>query len=507
MRIRKAPFPIDFAENFPRYEIRTSPYYSEGRCYEKSFIVTTLPEGFVSLRSDHFNLDFRVVAFPSDSPNYLTKNTTSLGIEDFQKIQHNYYVNEFYKVKCEAIENGQIRVTFKAHNPGQDSIIFYHHNYPGAIISGSTITGLPRSVKSNYRIVCKFLINGEISTPYMYLDDSASSVNVSTRILQPYFRVPEVPLQGETVSAIACRHNLMKVALLYGEMYDNGNGNSVKWLRLSDEVVLINGKLPDYEFKNNIPDWKSANNDRFYQSSGLDIFGQNNDDFVYTERSVEQYLYVSNFTSDSIEKTITMTVTRDGEGDTSYSMSLVFGAMGIYRIPISLHAFGVHDSGNVISASITLDNIRRELIFAPYEYGFSTFMMLNSMNLYEPFVVDSIAEEIRTDGERVRKYEDSYITTGREVVFTANVGWRDKRSLEILRSAYGKQHNIILDGDFAWYIDMIPESIVVNDDNEDVLNVSFKFRKRKYVNRVPTLISTIENETVITRTDNLILGQ
>ena len=202
-----------------------------------------------------------------------------------------------------------------------------------------------------------------------------------------------------------------------------------------------------------------------------------------------------------------MTVTRDGEGDTSYSMSLVFGAMGIYRIPISLHAFGVHNSGNVISASITLDNIRRELIFAPYEYGFSTFMMLNSMNLYEPFVVDSIAEEIRTDGERVRKDEDSYITTGREVVFTANVGWRDKRSLEILRSAYGKQHNIILDGDFAWYIDMIPESIVVKDDNEDVLNVSFKFRKRKYVNRVPTLISTIENETVITRTDNLILGQ
>ena len=39
------------------------------------------------------------------------------------------------------------------------------------------------------------------------------------------------------------------------------------------------------------------------------------------------------------------------------------------------------------------------------------------------------------------------------------------------------------------------------------VNVSFKFRKRKYVNRVPTLISTIENETVITRTDNLILGQ
>jgi hypothetical protein len=139
------------------------------------------------------------------------------------------------------------------------------------------------------------------------------------------------------------------------------------------------------------------------------------------------------------------------------------------------------------------------------------FLMLNAMNLYETLVVEDLAREDNTDGERrIISGRESYGTTDRQTVFTAKCHPRNAKGLKLLRTAIAKQDNLLLDGKFAWYIDMVPGSVTSSDESEDVLSCEFKFRLREKVNRDPQLIPTtdpMDTQEQVVATDTIFKKQ
>ena len=110
--------------------------------------------------------------------------------------------------------------------------------------------------------------------------------------------------------------------------------------------------------------------------------------------------------------------------------------------------------------------------------------MLNTLNLYESFPVEFLSREAQTEGERrIIAGVDSYGTTDSQTVHTAKCTPRSASGLKLMNSAFEKQDNLLLDGQYAWYIDMIPGSLVLENSAEDVLECEFKFRLRNKINR------------------------
>ena len=122
-------------------------------------------------------------------------------------------------------------------------------------------------------------------------------------------------------------------------------------------------------------------------------------------------------------------------------------------------------------------------------------------------MVEDLEREDNTDWERrIIAGRDSYGNSDRQTVFTARCHPRNAKGLKQLRTAIAKQNNLLLEGKFAWYIDMVPGSVTTSDESEDVLSCEFKFRLREKINRNPQFIPTtdpMETQGQVVATDTI----
>ena len=182
----------------------------------------------------------------------------------------------------------------------------------------------------------------------------------------------------------------------------------------------------------------------------------------------------------------------DGTEDDDWEDENIILRPGVNRITVRI------DNPEVVAQQVKVwveNSVKatRNYIVKSFDYGFHSFLMLNAMNLYETLVVEDLVREENTEGERrVIAGHDSYGTTDRQTVFTARCHPRNAKGLKQLRTALAKQDNMLLEGEFAWYIDMVPGSVTTSDESEDVLSCEFKFRLREKINRNPQLIPTTE---------------
>lgn len=534
MKIRKAPYPIDFLGNSPEFILRATPWSNEGRRVSQTYSVASLPVGrlvFGSLRIGGIpgtsELSWNVKADPGDGLYEIAAasgNATAVLDSLGAKVTYNPELRKHFDVSA-WVSAGICYIKFTSLIEEPDNIDFYHEDDENAVSWVEGNTGLKRTPRKDWRAMAFFSIKtpqGVATTPEMIFEESGGDVHVSTEIIRAYMPKPDIPGWGEFFTAKPCPNATAKIRLYYGEMYAdsslhqlsvgtslptpqsintvihsklsrNDNGIVLQNLMRSDEVTLVNGELQEYAFMNNSPDWETADKIHFYLRSDIHsatgIFGQDDNDTILTPHGTEQYIYVYNFGSSNVIARVKAYATlADGTTDDDWEDENVTLRPGVNRITVR------EDDSDVVALRVAVGvnsivKAVRNYIMKAFDHGFHTFLMLNALNLYETFIVEEIAREESTEGERrVIAGRDKYGTSDRQTVFTARCHPRNAKGLKLLRAAFAKQDNLLLEGRYAWYVDMLPGSLTVSDEGADITECEFKFRLREKVNRAPQVI-------------------
>lgn len=527
MKIRKAPYPIDFLGNSPEFVLHATPWSVEGRIWRGVYAIHSLPAGKLTVSIDGESLTWTLSADPGDGLFEMMAATTDMAMLDTleAKLVYNPQLNRDFTVLAEIVTDlsltgglPTVYLTLTAREPGPHSVSVYHTN-PNETTANTNIlvaaggnTGLSRTLRKDWRAMAFYRIatsEGVYKTPEMLFEESGGNVHVSTDIIRAYMPKPDIPGWGEFFTAKHCPKVTAKLRIYYGEMYaqpslttpapqpvnavtsskPTDNGIILRNLMRSDEITLVNGELQEYASRNNIPDWETDDNTHFYLRTGIGIFGQDDNDTVLTPHGTEQYVYMYNFgNSDVTARVQAIATLADGTTDDNWEDDNVTLRPGVNRITVRVDDLDVV----ALRVEVSLNNVIkavRNYILKTFDYGFHTFLMLNALNLYETLIVEDLAREENTEGERrVIAGRDSYGTTDRQTVFAAKCHPRNAKGLKLLCIAFAKQENLLLEGKFAWHIDMVPGSLTVSDESSDLVECEFKFRLREKTNRAPQII-------------------
>ena len=494
MNLQKIPYRIDFAGNSPEFVVRTTPNFSDGRPFSRTFIVTSLPAGQLVMEIDGETLTWTLSANPGDGLYEMpaVASNANLMLDALEaRVVYNPVLNREFAATCRIID-GRLQLKITGREPGAHTVTFRHTGSPLFVTTlGNIVGGNDRNPKPNYRVKAWYSIlrdGGRIEpTPEMLFEDSGGAVRIPTGILAPYFGKPDIPAWQQPFTAQPCPANTLAVRLMAGEMHadDTGSAPVIRNMIHSDRITLVNGELQPYAAMNNIPDWTALNDTHFHLKSGLDIFGQDHRGTVTAPADAVQYIYVYNYSAEAVTADIAVTlVYEDGLTDDGFTYSATFRP-GTNRVEASLDALELDSTKRVVRWTVSVGGgPRRTFVVRDFEHGFHTFLMLNALNLYETFIVERLSREEQTEGERrVVAGTDGYGTTDRQTVFTAHCAPRNPDGLRLLRSAFAKQDNLLLEGRFAWRIDMVPGSLTVTDGQNDLTEAEFKFRLREKVNR------------------------
>ncbi len=491
-----------------------------------TFVVASLPVGrlvFGSLRIGGIpgtsELSWNVKADPGDGLYEIAAasgDATAVLDSLEAKVVYNPELRKYFDVSA-WVSAGICYIKFTSLIEEPDNIDFYHEDDENAVSWVEGNTGLKRTPRKDWRALAFFSIKtpqGVATTPEMIFEESGGDVHVSTEIIRAYMPKPDIPGWGEFFSAKPCPNATAKVRLYYGEMYEQqpaDNGIVLQSLMRSDEITLVNGELQEHAFLNNIPDWETADKMHFYLRSDIHsvagIFGQDDNDTILTPHGTEQYIYVYNFGSSNVTARVQAFATlADGTTDDNWEDENLTLRPGVNRITVR------EDDPDVVALRVEIGvnsivKAVRNYILKAFDHGFHTFLMLNALNLYETLIVEDMVREEITEGERrVIAGRDSYGTTDRQTVFTAKCHPRNAKGVKLLRTAFAKQENLLLEGKFAWHIDMVPGSLTVSDEGSDLVECEFKFRLRDKTNRYPQVITVsgeIDMSTQVVATDTV----
>lgn len=506
MNLRTHPYKIDFIGNKPEYVVKTSPYHTYGRRYKRTFALSAITaNSTLNIYTPHSDYTWNILSgsHPDEAWTIGPATTKSAIVEQLNaKVVNNYQLRQHYDISIVQRTN-DVAVTLTAVEPSEDENVTMEIGQT-AVAVVETVSGINRTAKDGYKIVAWYEVD-EQHTPKLYFDDNAGSVRIGTDMLKAYFGKPDIPQISDNITE-NCTRLLLKARLLFAEMVDG----EVGVVKTSPFITLVNGTLESYCAANNIPDWQSTDDRKFILKNNIDIFGQNNNDIVKTDIRTEQYLYVANFTSGDISNvplTLT-TMSIDGE-ETETVSNFTFPANTVTRISVGAEALGIDNKQGLLSYSVSIThgsaNIARNFAIVPRQYNARTFLLENHVGVYESFVFSSISVEKSTNGERAVKHDiERYILDDSNRQFTARTGLRTAKELRLLEQALDKDNNLMLDGQYAWRISIVPGSYTVLDENEDLIEVEMQFVLTEKINRQPLHIPSIEPSTQITRTDNII---
>lgn len=524
MDIRKRPYDIDYAGNNPEFILRTTPYLNKGRCRTATFIVNSLPAGtvvFSSLRIGGIpgtsDLVWTVKSNPDDSLGEMQAVPASWGaaaiLDSLEaKVVYNPTLRDYFDVKA-WVSNGVCRIKFTSLIPEPDAALFYHESVDQAITWDTGVTGAKQTAKHKYRAETFFTVeaNGKnFTSPKLHMEDSDGDVRVCCSMAAAYFPKPDIPGANELFEAKACPSATIKTRLWYGEMYadDADSEPTLRTLSRSSLITLFNGKVNQYAADNNFPDWAACNNDHLHLKGGIDILAQDNGDTLIVPPGVEQYIYVYNYSAANMAARIQVAAMfADGTTDDDWVDENLTIVPGVNRIAVK--------EDDAVAWHVTITEytfhrtITRHYIVKEHDNGFHTMLLLNALSLYETFIVEDLSREEQTEGDRrIVAGRDRYGTTDRQTVYTAKCHPRNANGLKLLKTAFEKQDNLLLEGNFAWYLDMIPGSLTVSDESADMLDAEFKFRLREKVNRAPqtfNVTSEIDPATKVIANDTLFI--
>ncbi len=548
MNIQKRPFAVDFVGNNPEFVVRANPYYTEGRRYSRSFAFVSMLAGEIRVQTPHGNKTYPVrLSSSGNAPTMIQADDIEDVLANLNGfVKYDRFLTTYYDIEItRETDRVVLKLTDKEYKDFGSDVTIGSTGFVGdvSVVSGSTVSGLDRVPKDKYRVMCQFEVsqNGTTKlTPEFFFDVNNGLVRIGTSMLKSFFEKLDVPRYQEEVGVYPCVNAMMDVKLLYSESIGSGlqllipsaylpfqsisiqeSSRPVKPTRnnhvfQTPVVSLVNGKIEQYARDNNIADWKPVYNDKFYQHSKVDVFGMDNDGQVVADWETEQYLYICNFTGTAKSGRVKFEVL---QGTTTHEINAgVFPIpTGVSRIPSSIFTNGVSgmitfrlEPSEVVQYRIVLsitgqNDIVRRYVMVPRPYNARTMMLLNRVNLYETFVVDNVAEECVTEGERATTgNSDGYVINDCATQYTARTGFRTAKQIAVLRDAFSKEDNLILDGHYACRVSILPGSFKVLDEAEDLLNVEFQFLLGERQDRLPAVVTGVSSNTGIDYTDTLI---
>lgn len=510
MDLRGTPFRIDFAGNAPEFVVYAPPYTVSGRKYSHTFSLTTLPAGYIVLVTPYFTIRWNIIDGTSNHLDVMSTATTPARVyaQLADKLQYNYTVSQYYDISL-AQDSTKCYITLVDKACARyDTLITLSVSSQSERFSATTesvTNGINAVPIRDYRIMAKMMVRKGTSatavTPELMFTPSGDKVTISTEIVRPYFDHYDRPAYNETFGVYECPEVVRFIKLLFAEKQNE----TVGYVKQSAEIMLINGHLEDYAFRNNMPDWTALNHDKFYRKSGIDIFGQDNAATVKTHYDTEQYLYISNFTNNSVSLCqLTVTVNKNGTVTTSTQL-IGFTAKAVHRLPVSLIALGISDPETVTTYSVSIAvgdaSISRTYIVTPKPYYGHTLLLLNKMNLYETFTIDNLSKEKKTEGEKVMlRVAEMYNTTDTETVYTARTGWKTASETALLEAAVQGKENMLLEGQYGLKFSVIPDTFTILDESEDLLSAELQFIVTDKINRTPIYLTTVNSDVTLTET-------
>lgn len=332
---------------------------------------------------------------------------------------------------------------------------------------------------------------GSAHTPLMTYDfDADGRVEVGTLILRNYFREAEVPNYDDVFVSRVVGNNTIAYGIEFAEEVD---GAEQGW-RNGAQYQLCNGYVKPYMQVNNFPDW-GANlvYSRFESRLGVDFFGQDDNAVVKAPADCEQYVYLRNYGASAATLATTVTLYhRDGTitvlsgaNNAGFSNPII-PAKSLVRLRTDLSAFGVLGvmAEGVARYVVELGTLVRTYVVVPKPYNGRTFFVKNAVNLYDSLWVASGKLELSTSGDRVvYGGSDEYCIDDYEEVFTARTGLRKSSDLNRLAVCLRKDGNLLVSGEWADVVSVVPGSFVLKDESEDLIEVEFQYKVVKRMAR------------------------
>ena len=509
MNLRGIPFRVDFAGNTPEFMVYAPSYTVRGRHYSHTFSLTSLQEGSITLATKYFTIQWNIITGTSNLPYVMSTAVTSKLVyaQLADKLLYNYTISQYYDIAI-SYDDVKCYLTLKdkacSHYESLITLTGVYQSERFTFYTQSVTNGIDEIPINDYNVWAKMVIrvgSNITTTPEMLFTPFNDKVTISTEILRPYFAAYDRPGYNETFGVYECSEVVRFVKLIFAEKQNDVVG----YVKQSPEIMLLNGRLDNYAFRNNIPDWISINNNKFYMKSGIDIFGQDNAAVVKTHFDTEQYLYISNLTNNAVSS-LSMTITVNKNGIVTTSTRIIgFSAKSINRLPISLIALGIDNPDTVTTYSVSIasgsDVISRKFIVTPKPYYAHTLLLLNKMNLYETFNIYNLSKEKKTEGEKVLlTSSEMYSITESETVYTARTGWKTASELAILEASVEGKENMLLEGQYGLKFSVIPGTFKILDEYEDLLSAELQFIITEKINRTPVYFNTVNSDMTLTET-------
>lgn len=517
MNIRNRPYAIDFTGNNPEYLIRSTPYLTDGQRYAITFGITTITTGTLTIDTPHGTLAYSIHTGGETDELVMNRCMTVDDVYEqlMLKVRYNHWLNTYYIVNV-TNNNDHVRLslTDKEYKTQTSAVTLTSTGDPSEVFVVSTVAGITRVPKEKYKVLVQ--LESEIGsltriTPEFYYDDNDMKVSVAMNILKPYFDRRDVPAYMESCEARLCTNAILDSKILFAES-ENG---TVGLVYQDTPVKLIDGKFDYWKMKNNMPDWNTMFNERFSEAEHVDMFGQDHNGTYKIDPGSEQWVYIANFTGVTASCLVWFSIALDNGTSRIHMGEKVTIGQGIYRIPTALSSASESTDG-VLSYIVGIRisdygqglsqyTLRVNYVMVPRKYTARTMLMVNRLGLYESFVIDDVAKEVATEGDRyVTANSDGYALSDNRTVFTAHTGPRPAKDIRILESSLTKNGNLLLDGEFAFRMFVIPGSFTVLDEREDLMDVEFQFMLFDKINRNPAVVNNIASNSVIMYTDTLI---
>lgn len=328
-------------------------------------------------------------------------------------------------------------------------------------------------------------------TPLMTYDfDASGRVEVGTLILKSYFRDAETPNYDDGFVPRVIGNNTISYGIEFVEVVNGVR----KQPHIGLTYQLCNGYVRPYMQVNNFPDW-GANlvYSRFESRLGVDFFGQDNNAVVKAPVDCEQYVYLRNYGASAATLATTVTLYhKDGTtevlrgSDNVWFSNPSIPGKSLVRMRTDLAAFGVLGvmAEGVARYVVELGTLVRTYVVVPKPYNGRTFFVKNAVNLYDSLWVSSGKRELSTSGDRVvYGGSDEYRLDDYEEVFTARTGLRRDADLNSLAVCLRKDGNVLVSGEWADVVSVVPGSFVLMDESEDLIEVEFQYKVVRRVAR------------------------
>lgn len=321
----------------------------------------------------------------------------------------------------------------------------------------------------------------EFDTETFILDAIDGLVRVDLSLLNSCFN----PMDVQSLSEIlASNPSPVAYSTINYYMWFAEFSNTYSFQRHTDTLTLINGKLAPHKFISNSHDWKSSLiNHNLSEHNDIIILGFDERESVRMNEDSQRYVYVANFTRSAKTRYAVIDIhTTQPDVTTHIEKNIVFKSMSVSRIPMGIKSVQDPsiDTSRVFGYSFairgTSDNnyytCDVEIVGKP---KFSRSLLLqNRYGNAQVFEIESVSMDTETEGsETVFGGFQSVDITRTSSTFIANTGFKSKCEMRLLSDAMHRNCNYIVEGDFAYRINILPDSMTVFDEEEDLQSASF----------------------------------